>query len=145
MTSQAMVDTFFAQERLALVRASRKAKVRGCSIDKELRAKGFDVVVVYLDEEDNCSTLRDSEKSIGGLMIAVPRAQAEEAVQLAVKAEIPRVWIQEGSESPAALQLGEANGIALIHGECILMFAEPVKSIHAFHRWIWKLLGKLPQ
>jgi len=25
------------------------------------------------------------------------------------------------------------------------MFAEPVKSFHAFHRWIWKLLGKLPK
>jgi predicted CoA-binding protein len=145
MTSQAMVEDFFAQDRLALVRASRKAKVWGCRIDKELRAKGFDVVVVYLDEEDAGSRLKEPDKPIGGLMIAVPRAQAEKAVQLAVNAKIPRVWIQEGSESPAALRLSEANGITLIHGECILMFAEPVKSIHAFHRWIWKRLGKLPQ
>ncbi|UCE47560.1 MAG: hypothetical protein JSW47_18420 [Phycisphaerales bacterium] len=41
MTSRAMIDEFFAQERLALVRASRKAKIHGCSIDKELGAKGY--------------------------------------------------------------------------------------------------------
>jgi hypothetical protein len=32
----------------------------------------------------------------------------------------------------------------VVQKECILMFAEPVKSIHGIHRWIWKVLGKLP-
>ena len=145
MTTRAMVDEFFAQERLGLMRPSRSAKVRGCSIDKEMLAKGYNVSVVYLDEADTPEKLRDDDGPIGGLMIAVPPAQAEKAVQQAVDAGIPRIWLQEGSDSPAALQLGEAEGLSVIHGECILMFAEPVKSFHAFHRWIWKLLGKLPQ
>jgi predicted CoA-binding protein len=144
MTSRAMVDEFFAQEQLALIRASRKAKVLGCRIDKELCAKGYSVSVVYLDEDDPASRLMDLKPPITGLMIAVPSAQTEEAVQHAIKAKIQRVWIQEGSESPAAIKLCEEHDIALIHGECILMFAEPVKSFHAFHRWIWKLFGKLP-
>jgi len=145
MTSRAMVDEFFAQEQLALMRASRKAKVLGCKIDKELNAKGYSVSVLYLDEDEPGSRLMDLEPPATGLMIAVPSAQTEAAVQEAIKAKIQRIWIQEGSQSQAAIELCEAHDIALIHGECILMFAEPVKSFHAFHRWIWKLLGKLPK
>lgn len=144
MTSRAMVDEFFAQKQLALVRASRKTKIRGCSIDKELRAKGYNISVVYLDEDGPETRLMDVAEPIGGVMIAVPPDQTEKAVRHAIKAKIRRIWIQEGSESQAAIQLCEDNGISAIHGECILMFAEPVKSFHAFHRWIWKLLGKLP-
>ena len=143
MTSRAIVDEFFAQKQLALVRASRKAKIYGCSIDKELSAKGYAVSLVYMDEDPG-SKLMDLRESIGGVMIAVPSDQTEKAVQQVVKATIQRVWIQEGSESQAAIQLCEENGLSVIHGECILMFAEPVTSFHAFHRWIWKLLGKLP-
>lgn len=144
MTSRAMIDEFFAQEQLALLRASRTAKVLGCKVDKELGAKGYKVSVVYLDEGDPGSRLTDIQPPVGGVMIAVPKDQTEKAVQEAAKAKIPRIWIQEGSETPAAVKLCEENGIPVIHGECILMFAEPVKSFHAFHRWIWKLLGKLP-
>jgi len=145
MTSRAMIDEFLAQQRLALVRASRKAKIHGCSIDKELGAKGYNVSVVYLDEDNPGSRLMDLEGPIGGVMIAVPRDQTQKAVQHVIEAKIPRVWIQQGSESESAIQLCNENGLSAIYGECILMFAEPVKSIHAFHRWIWKLLGKLPK
>jgi hypothetical protein len=31
-----------------------------------------------------------------------------------------------------------------VHGECILMFAQP-SSFHRLHRWVWGLLGKLPR
>jgi len=41
MTSRAMIGEFSAQERLELVRASRRAKIYGCSIDKESGAKGY--------------------------------------------------------------------------------------------------------
>lgn len=88
--------------------------------------------------------LLDSKRPIGGLMIAVPRDQIEDAVRMAIDAKISRIWIQEGSETEGAIKLCQENGISVIHGECILMFAEPVKSFHAFHRWIWKLRGKLP-
>ncbi len=145
MTSRVMVDEVFSQQQLALVRASRKAKIHGWSIDKELRAKGYDISVVYLDEDNPGSRLMDLEEPIGGVMIAVPPDQTEKAVQHAIKANIRRVWIQQGSESKSAIQLCEENGVSAIHGECVLMFAEPVKSFHAFHRWIWKLLGKLPK
>ena len=27
--------------------------------------------------------------------------------------------------------------------DCVLMYAQPVKSVHAFHRGIWKVFGQL--
>ncbi|OFV81824.1 MAG: hypothetical protein A2W26_07970, partial [Acidobacteria bacterium RBG_16_64_8] len=69
--------------------------------------------------------------------------QSEQAVREAIEANIPRVWLQRGCESKAAIELCGQEGIPLVHGECVLMYAEPVRSIHAFHRWLWKTLGLL--
>jgi len=144
MSSRAMIDEFMAQKSLALVRASRNKRISGVSIDKELGAKGYTVSVVYLDEEEAGSKLVDLKESVGGVIIAVPADQSMKAVCQAVEAKIPRIWMQRGCESKPALQLCEEKGIPAIHGECVMMFAEPVTSFHAFHRWIMKVLGKLP-
>ena len=144
MTSRAMVDEFMAQKKLALVRASRKTPVSGFSIDKELGAKGYNVSVVYLDEDAPGSKLKDLKEPVGGVILAVPADQTEKAVREAIEAKVSRVWIQKDSASKEALKLCEQKGIFTIHGECIMMFAEPVKSFHAFHRFLWKLFGKLP-
>ena len=39
----------------------------------------------------------------------------------------------------------EDGGLEVVHGHCILMFAEPTASFHKFHRWVWGLLGKIPK
>jgi predicted CoA-binding protein len=118
--------------------------VAGFSIDKELIARGYAVSVVYLDEETSGATLRSLKNPVGGVIVAVPASQAEIAVRQALEAKISRVWLQQGSESDAAIKLCAENQITAIHGECVMMFADPVKSFHAFHRWINKIFGKLP-
>jgi hypothetical protein len=72
-------------------------------------------------------------------------AQAEQVVRRAAAAGIRRVWLQQGAESATAIRFCEENGISTVHGECILMFAEPAAWFHRAHRWVWKLLGKLPR
>jgi len=57
---------------------------------------------------------------------------------------IKSVWFQQGSSSDEAIKFCEEKGMSVVSGECIFMFAEPVDSIHKFHRWIWKIFGKLP-
>ena len=144
MTTRAVVDEFLAQKQLAVLRASRKTPVHGFRVDKELQGKGYTVSVVYLEEDGPGTKLSDLKEPVGGVIIAVSSNLAAKAVEQAIEAQIPRIWLQQGSESKAAIQLCEEKGISVIYGECVLMFAEPVKSIHAFHRWIWKLFGKLP-
>jgi uncharacterized protein len=144
LTSRAMINEFMAQKSLALVRSSRNKRISGVNIDKELTVKGYSVAVVYLDEEGIGSKLAGLKEPVGGAIIAVPSDQTAKAVQQMVEGKIPRVWMQRGSESKSAILLCEEKGISAIHGECVMMFAEPVRSIHAFHRWILNLFGKLP-
>jgi predicted CoA-binding protein len=66
-------------------------------------------------------------------------------VRDAAAAGIRRVWMQQGAESEAAIRFCAENGISAVHGECILMFAEPAAFYHRMHRWVWGLLGKLPR
>ena len=145
MTTRAAINDFLARKKLALIRSSRTKPVRGSSIDKELASRGFSVSVVYLDEQGKGATLKALNGSFDGVIIAVPAELSEKAVGQAVDAGIPRVWLQLGAESAPAIDLCIKKGITVVSGECILMFADPVKSYHAFHRWLWKLLGKLPE
>ena len=78
-------------------------------------------------------------------MIVVPPAQTEAVVRAAAEAGIKRVWMQQGSQSPEAIRFCEEHGISVVRRECILMFTEPVTSIHRVHRGLWRLLGKLPR
>jgi len=63
-------------------------------------------------------------------------------VQEALAAKITRVWLQRGAESAEAIRFCTANGIQVISGECILMFAEPAAFYHKIHRFF---RGKLKE
>ena len=45
------------------------------------------------------------------------------------------LWMQNGAESSEAIKVCHAKGIGTIHGQCILMHAQPVRSYHLLHRW----------
>jgi len=149
MTLRADVDDFLGQKRLALAGASRGGRKFGNAVLKELRRKGYDVIPVHphADAIDGVSCVRalaDLPPDTGGLVLVVPPEQTERLVSEAAAAGVRRVWMQQGAESPRAVAFCEANGIRCVHGECILMFAEPTGWVHRVHRGIWKLLGRLP-
>jgi predicted CoA-binding protein len=81
---------------------------------------------------------------VGAVVVCVPPAQSEQVAKEVFEAGINRIWVQQGAESYAAIRYCENNGMTVAHGHCMLMFAEPVRSIHSFHRWIWKLIGRYP-
>jgi hypothetical protein len=81
---------------------------------------------------------------VDGVILIVPPRQTEQLVREAFDAGIRRVWMQQGAESPAALQFCRDHGMTVIAGECLLMFAEPAEWIHRAHRWVWNKLDKLP-
>lgn len=79
-----------------------------------------------------------------GVLVVVPPSATEQVVRDAAAAGIHRVWMQQGSESEQAIRFCKEHGMNVVHGECILMFAEPAATVHRFHKWVWKVLGKLP-
>ncbi len=149
MTTRELVNDFLAQKKVALVGASTTGKKFGNLAWKELAVKGYEVFAVHPRAESIAGrpcwrSLADIPEEVGGVVISVPPAETEKVVREVVAARVPRVWLQQGSESAEAIRFCEENGVNVVHGECILMFVEPTAFFHKVHRWLWGLLGKLP-
>jgi uncharacterized protein len=148
--SRERVTEFLGRRRLALVGVSRGGRKFGNAVWQELRAQGYAVFAVHptagaIGGEPCWPSLAALPEPVDGVVIVVRPEQTERVVEEAHRAGIRRVWLQPGSESAAAVRFCEAHGIAVVRGECILLHAEPVRSIHAVHRWLWRALGKLPR
>lgn len=150
MTSRADVDQFLSEKRVALAGASRSGRKFGNSVLKELRTKGYEVFPIHpeasaIDGVPCHRCVADLPAGVECLILTVRPAQTELLVQEAAASGIKRIWMQQGAQSARAIRVCEEKGIRVVHGECILMFAEPLLWIHRAHRWIWRLIGKLPR
>lgn len=150
MVSKTALEQFFAPRSLAIAGASRKSVKFGNMIYKELKAKGYKVFAINPNadtvEGDPCyPNLAALPEKVGGVVIVLPPERAVEVVREAAQAGIKNVWLQQGAESKAAIELGEQNGLNLISGECLLMYAEPVGSFHKIHRFFKYLFGGKPK
>jgi hypothetical protein len=150
MTSKAAVEEFVSQKTLAIVGLSRNGQKFGNYAFKALRAKGYRVFPIHpqADQIDGAKCYRDFQslpEKVDGVLIVVPPVQTEQVVRKAAAAGVHRVWMQQGAESEAAISYCGEHNMSVVHGECILMFAPPVESAHRAHRWLWKMLGKLPK
>jgi uncharacterized protein len=146
---QTAIEGFLAEHSLAVVGVSQRPRGFGRAAYKELKSKGYRIFAVNRNggsiEEQSCfPSLNALPEPVGGAVIVVPPRETEQVVKEAAAAGIHKVWMQQGSESEAAIRFCEENGISVVHGRCILMFAQPA-GIHRFHHWLWGLLGKLPR
>ena len=144
------ISEFLAQRNLALVGVSRGGKKFGNAILKDLTSKGYRIYPVHpqadkIDGHTCWHSLSELPEPVGGIIMVVPPRETEKVVREAVQAGIRRVWIQQGAESPEAIRYCEEQGISVVHGECIMMFAEPTAFFHGAHRWFRGLFGKLPK
>jgi len=142
------IRDFLAQHDLAILGVSRQGGKFGNTVFRELTVRGYRLMPVHPEAETlegrPCyQSLRALPTQPGGALIILPPSQTESVVREADEAGIRRIWMQQGSASPEAIRYCEEHGISLVHGECILMYTEPVRSFHRFHRWVWRVLGKL--
>ncbi len=149
MTTRAAVEDFVSQRTLAVVGVSSSGKKFGNAACRDLRAKGYRMIPVHptaesIDGERCYASLSELPEPVGGVLIVVPPAETEKVVREAAEAGIRRIWMQQGAQSAAAIQFCEDQGLSVVHNECILMFAEPVRGGHRLHRFVWRVLGKLP-
>ena len=149
MTSKAVVEDFISQKTLAIVGVSRGGQKFGNMAYRELKAKGYQLYPIHpsaetLEGDRAYPDFKSLPEKVGGVLVIVPPGQTEKVVREAAETGILRVWMQQGSESKAAIQFCKENGIAEVYGECILMFAGKL-FFHKPHRWVWGLLGKLPK
>ena len=150
MVTKAAIDRFVEGRTLAMVGVSARGKGFGHAAYKELKQRGYRVLPVHpaaaTIQGDPCwRTLAELPEQVDRVLVMVEPRAAEQVVREAAAAGARQVWLQQGAESAAAIRFCEENGLELVHGHCILMFAEPTGSFHRVHRWIWNLLGKVPK
>ncbi len=149
MASAAAIQAFVSQKALALFGASRGGNKFGNIVMRELKNKDYTVFPIHpeadsIDGVRSYRSLDELPEPAGGAVISVKPEQTLEVVKAVHAAGIPRVWMQQGAESKDAIAYCEEHGIDVTSRECILMFLEPVQSIHAFHRFLRRVFGKMP-
>ncbi len=150
MTSKATIDNFLAQKKLAVVGVSRNKNKFGNIIFRMLKEHGYQVFPINhhteIVEGVQCyPSLEKLPEKVDGIVINVPPGQTLEVLKSALELKLLRVWLQQGSESNEVNSFCQMHEFEFISGHCIFMFAEPVGFGHRIHRWLWKILGKLPQ
>jgi predicted CoA-binding protein len=150
MNTKHDVQEFVSQKTIAMAGLSRDDKSTSANIKKELQAKGYRILGVnpnasVIGGETCYPSLSALPEKVGGVLVVTPSSQSEKVVHEAAAQGISRVWIQLGAHSDAAAAACTQHGLSAVSGKCIMMFAEPVTSIHGVHRWFAKTFGTLPK
>ena len=142
------IEGFLAEPAIAVVGVSRSGKKFGNAACRTLRDRGYRVYLVHRDAETidgmKCyPRLSELPERVESVLVVVPPAKALDVIRDAAAAGIHHVWLQQGAESPEAVELAATLPVDLVTGECVLMFAQPT-GIHKLHRAWRRFFGTLP-
>lgn len=150
INSKKTIDEFMQLKSFAVVGVSRNKDKFGNAIYRDMKANGYKMLAVNpkLDmvEGDRCfAGLGALPEVPQGVILCINPSETVPVIEEAARLGIKYIWMQQGANSPEGEAKCKELGLNLVSGECIFMFLEPVKSVHGFHRFIWKLLGKMPK
>lgn len=150
MITRNMIDDFLSAGPFAVIGVSSNRRKFGNTLYRALREHGMRVYPVHKTleavEGDPCfRSVKDLKGRVKAVVTVIHPHETEAVVGECVEAGITSMWIQQGSESKRAIEAALHAGMQVVHGKCLLMFLEPVRSLHAFHRWVDKLIGKYPR
>jgi hypothetical protein len=145
--SRNRAEAFLKLNALAIIGVSEKKTKFGNTIFKELKSKNIDVYQIHksfksLNFHPCYTSLTDIPKKVEGIILNVKREKTKSLIEEYFNQGITNFWIQQGSDSLEAREFTTKHSINTIYGKCILMFANPVSSIHKFHRVLWNWFGK---
>ena len=141
------VEKFLTCKRIAVVGASRDARKFGYTIYTDLKNRGYEVCAINPSATeiagDPCYPDLESVKGkVDAVVMVVRPEKGESIVRQVAGMGIQHLWFQQGADSPELVSLAKELGLNVVSGKCILMYEEPVKSIHSFHRFFAKVFGQ---
>jgi len=142
------IEEFVQRKEIAVVGVSRSGRKFGNSACRELRARGYTVFPVHPEAQEidgmRCvPDLASLRGTVGSVLVSVPAAKVPGVLRAAAAIGVTNVWIQQGAASREASLLAEELRLHVVSGKCILMYAPPVRSMHAWHRALLKYTGRL--
>ena len=152
-----LVQDFLAQRKIAVVGVSDKRDT-GCNLAyRKFKEKGYQVYAVNpriatYDASPCYPDLRFIPEQVDAVFILTSPRVTEQIVQQCVELGIRHVWMHcmmgtrpglaggMTSVSQPAVELCQANGIAVIPGSCPNQFLKPDFG-HALMRGMWRMFG----
>ena len=150
----AQIQDFLAQPRIAVAGVSHRPNDFSRTLFREFRNRGYDMVAVNpgaaeIDGAPCYPRIQDVRPGVENVVVMTSAAAAGAVVRDCAAAGVKRVWLYRaggaGAVSEEAVALCREQGIAVIRGECPLMFLRNTGGIHRFHGWLRKIFGKYPQ
>ncbi|SEA00534.1 Predicted CoA-binding protein [Desulfuromusa kysingii] len=127
MTIEKKIEQFFASPAFGVVGASANRdkygnKVLRCYQQNKLQAIPVHPIAEQIEGEICVNSVSLLPAKVQSLSIITPPQVTEKVVEQAAGHGIKNIWMQVGSESPAAIQYCEEQGINVIaDGSCVLV------------------------
>jgi uncharacterized protein len=144
------IENFLESDAFAVIGVSADRRKFGNVVFRTMKEKQAVVYPVHRTletvEGDACyGSVAALPANVQAVVTVVPPSQTAAIVSECAARGIKQIWMQPGSESGEAIAEAERAGIQVVAGECILMFLEPVGSLHKVHRFVNKVVGKYPK
>jgi len=144
------IQLFIQQPQIAVAGVSRAKNKFGNTVYRTLKQKGIKVIPInphMIDfDGDTCfSTIETLPRDVKAVVVCTPPEATVKIVEGALKTGIEHIWLQQGASNKEVMKLLDGKSINVINDRCILMFTKPVKSFHAFHRFMSKITGNFPK
>lgn len=139
------IERFLANDPIAVVGVHRDTRQFANSVHRRLRATGHRVVPIHPEvaelEGDPCvPTIADLPDEVDAVLVMVAAERSADVVRACVDRGIDHVWLHRGGGAGAvsdeAIRIAREADIVLVEGACPMMFLEPVRGIHRFHRFV---------
>ena len=134
------VHNFLAQKNIAVVGVSNKKKKFGNYIFEKLNDEGYSVFAVNPNTDEN--TEIKFYKSVNDLdiisaIVFVTKPNVTNSIlREGIPINVKNIWVQQGAGNEETKLILSSMDVEFVFNKCLMMFIEPVKGIHKFHRTI---------
>jgi len=141
------IQSFMQSQSVAIVGVSRNTDMFSYKLFEAFIRKGFRVYPV----NPNCNELHGHKvypsvtalpSDVDAIYIIKRKDLAIDIAREAAVRGITKIWIHVKCNNSDTAELTQKYGVTIIAGECFFMWAEPVRGVHRFHRFIRKLFDK---
>lgn len=150
VVSLQQINRFVDGKIIAIAGASRKEKSFSADVAKHLAALNYKLWFINPNYETNqpenskVQSISQLPEDVKHLLVLTPAVETYATVQQALDKGIENIWIQQTSETAAAIELAQSKNVNLVHHQYIFMFTQPT-GVHKFHRVMKSMFGKMPK
>lgn len=144
---ESQIESFLEQKEIAVVGVSSKKKKFGYYIFEKLNNSGYTTFAVNpkapVDPDIKFySSINETNNASAVVFVTKPEV-TNEIIRNGIPPEINHIWIQQGAGNEKTKSILTSLKKEFVFNKCIIMYLEPVKGIHKFHKNIDRIFSKI--